>query len=205
MIPEFRDTLLVPKITKCGDLLYTLATHYKIGVLDKHKSVATQHQPREHCINDIIVPRNINILSHTITGTSLHPSSHAYHQRISRPQHIMAQSADSNPTPCQWAAPAQHATSPGNAVHEPPHSNPAVDATIHQASGPEISSITSPTLDSTSPVARGTTTGFSPEDEENVWLAAMTMTFDNFYQGIPEDDKPPSSMDTEANKRVGQR
>ena len=51
-------------------------------------AVATQHQPREHCINDIIIPRNINILSHTITDTYLHLSSHAYHQRTSRPQHI---------------------------------------------------------------------------------------------------------------------
>ena len=154
-------------------------------------SVATQHRPQKHCINHIIVLRNINILSHTITGTSLHLSSHAYHERISRPQHIMAQLADWNPMLHQWTA-----TPPKNAVHAFPHANPADDATIHQALELYISSISSPSLDSTSAVSQETTTSFSPEDEEDIWLA---MTFDDFNQGIPEDDKPPPSMDTEAN------
>ena len=110
----------------------------------------------------------------------------------------MAQSAVSNPTPHQRIAPAQHATPPENAIHELPHANPADDATIHQASEPKILSTTSSTLDSTSPVVRGTTTGITAEDEEDMWLA-MTMTFDGFYQGISEDDKLPPSKDTEAN------
>ena len=108
----------------------------------------------------------------------------------------MAQSTDSNPAPHQLAAPAQHATLPENGIQEPSQANPADDATINQESEPKVSSTTRPTLDSTSPVIWRTTTGITAEDEEDMWLA---MTFDDFYQGIPSDDKPPPSKDTEAN------
>ena len=45
-----------------------------------NKSVATQHPPREHCTNNIIVPNNINILSYDNYDYLLHISSHTYHQ-----------------------------------------------------------------------------------------------------------------------------
>ena len=81
-------------MAKCKQCKLPYPTYIYLGnshikrVPDKHKSVAIQHQPREHCINDIIILRNINTLSHTIMNTYSHLSSHAYHQRISRSRHI---------------------------------------------------------------------------------------------------------------------
>ena len=92
---------------------------------------------------------NINILSHTTPDTYLHLSSHAYHQRTSWPQHIMAQSADPNPTHHQRATPARTATPPDNMTRKLPQTNPAglaEDATIYWASRLEVSPIADPHL-----------------------------------------------------------
>ena len=54
VIPEFRDTLLVPKITKCGDLLYVLyysflPTIYRFGVCCLFIVSATSTTINENC------------------------------------------------------------------------------------------------------------------------------------------------------------
>ena len=109
----------------------------------------------------------------------------------------MAQSANSNPTPDRREAPAHNttppniaiqngqSTQPGTTSHELPQATPAPTgiATINQASGQKVSSAANPTLESNH--------GSTMEDEEDMWLA-MTTTFDDFFQSVPEENKPPS-------------
>ena len=118
----------------------------------------------------------------------------------------MAQSADSEPTHDRSKAPAtppdtiQHdqTSPPDNASsNKLPPSNPAPEP---QISGPEVSSVTNPTLDSSSSssILQGTATGTAVEDKEDMWLA-MAMTFDDFYQSVPEESEPPLTKTNELN------
>ena len=113
----------------------------------------------------------------------------------------MAQSAASETTHVQTEAPAQTTTSTNTGHRDPtappddalfnelPPPNPELDTPV---SGPAVAPVTDLTLDSSpsSSIPRGNATGAITDDKEDMWLA-MAMTFNDFYQGVPEEDKPP--------------
>ena len=54
VIPEFRDTLLVPKITKCGDLLYS---YFNAPVFSWENETAPLEKNSPHCL---VITHNSN-------------------------------------------------------------------------------------------------------------------------------------------------
>ena len=115
----------------------------------------------------------------------------------------MAQSAASETTHVQTEAPAQTTTST-NTVHldpttppddELPPPNPELETPV---SGPIVARETDLTQDSSpsSLIPQGNATGAITDDKEDMWLV-MAMTFNDFYQGLLEEDEPPLTKTTE--------